>query len=291
MLGHLIRAFHMKNYGLENLKSQIASREGKKNESNRYDIEVSNYKITWYGEHIFRVKHYEIPIFHGFKSGHGRTKKVDDFLENEFEGGIVINQDERKRTEYKIINMIYALADLNFDCDDKFITLVPDVKILDIIEADKYFKKFIQRMKQRKGNFKYLAVIQFQDKSPDNHRVHFHMMWDLQYIPQEDLLQIWGAGKGSVFINKIYDVDNVGAYMLGYMGKSIGDTRLYGHKAYLCSKGLKRPESSYLTDDKFIEFSKKYDLENRKTSYEKKPYESENNGLITEVEYNLKRGV
>ena len=84
-------------------------------------------------------------------------------------------------------------------------------------------------------------------------------------------------------------MDNLGAYLLKYMGKGVRDERLFGNKAYLCSKGLKRARIENLNEDEYIEFLKKYNLENLKPSYIEKPYNSENYGLITEVEYNLKR--
>ena len=95
--------------------------------------------------------------------------------------------------------------------------------------------------------------------------------------------------KASVFIKRIYNVDNLGAYLLKYMGKGVSDSRLFGNKAYLCSKGLKRARVENLSEDEYMEFLKKYNVENLKPSYIVKPYDSENYGLIKEVEYNLKR--
>jgi hypothetical protein len=192
----------------------------------------------------------------------------------------MINSEIRKKTEYEIIKTVYELANVNFNNQNsKFVTFVPEENVTDVQEANKYFNLFIKRVKYKFGDFKYLAVIQFQHKN--NQRVHYHVLWDLAYIKQEKLLKIWGDGKGSVYINKIYHVDNLGASLLRYMGKSVGDPRLFGSNTYLCSKGLKRAKIEYLNDNEFIEFMKKYDLGSRKPAYKAKGYKTENYGWVT----------
>jgi hypothetical protein len=109
------------------------------------------------------------------------------------------------------------------------------------------------------------------------------------YKARKTFKNMGSDGKGPVYINKIYHVDNLGAYLLRYMGKSVSDERLFGNKAYLCSKGLKRAKIEYLNDNEFIEFMKKYDLGSRKPAYSPKGYQTENYGWVTEAEYNLKR--
>lgn len=271
----------MKNYALEDLISQVH-----KNKSVNYTFDLSYHKIIWLSDDIFRIKNYESPIVMGRKSKGGRRKKFLDWSGDDVE----INLENRKSTELKIIKTIYGLANKNFTCGDRFITFTPAERILDVKIANKYWDRFIKRMKRRYGDFKYLAVIQFQDEKADNHRVHYHVLMNLDFIEWKDLLQIWGKGKGSVWITDIYHVDNLGAYLLHYMGKTVGDARLYGNKAYLCSKGLKRPEEKNLTDDEYSEIEKKFDLINRKPAV-KKGYSTENYGWVDEMEFNLKRGL
>jgi len=73
------------------------------------------------------------------------------------------------------------------------------------------------------------------------------------------------------------------------VGKGLSDSRLFGNKSYLCSKGIKRAQIENLNDEQFKEFIKKYDLENKKIAYQPKGYQTENYGWVTEIEYNLKR--
>jgi hypothetical protein len=271
----------MKNYALDNLKREVEYREAHGIKNNQYDIELCYHKIIWLSDYIFRVKSYEIPVISGFKGGGGRRKKVNDPFDDE-----IINKEVRKNTEYKIRKKVYQLANMNFNLDSRFVTLVPPENITDVKEANKYFKKFIRKMRIKYGGFDYLAVIEFQKKS---NRVHYHVLWNLDYIKQEKILKIWGDDKGSVYIRRIYNVDNLGAYLLKYMGKGVSDERLFGNKAYLCSKGLKRAVEENMNNEEYKKFYDKYNLGSRKPSYVEKPYESGSYGLITEVEYNLKR--
>jgi hypothetical protein len=272
----------MKNYALDNLIKQVKYRKVYGIEDNKYDFELCYHKIIWLNDYIFRIKGYEYPVFYGYRGAGGRRKKArDTFDENE-----IINKEIRKRTEYKIRKTVYELAIVNFSQDSKFVTLVPPDYITDVKEGNKYVKKFLRKMRIEFGNFEYLAPIEFQKRS---RRIHYHFLWNLDYIKQKKILKIWGDGKGSVFIRRIKNIDNLGAYILKYMGKGVCDSRLFGNKAYLCSKGLKRARVEYLSEEQYKEFLKKYDVENLKPSYSEKQYDSENYGLITEVEYNLKR--
>ena len=63
-------------------------------------------------------------------------------------------------------------------------------------------------------------------------------MFNLPYIQNKDLAAIWR--NGYVKINRIDNVDNVGAYVCKYMTKT-DDDRLLGQKMYFSSRGLKKP--------------------------------------------------
>jgi hypothetical protein len=274
----------MKNYALDKIICQVRQRELAGSQNENYDFDLCYHKIIWYSDSIFRVKNYEFPIVYNFKGSGGRQSTK---YKNIFGGDEVFSEIIRKKTEYKIRKTVYELANCNFNQNSRFVSLVPAENITEAQEANKYFRDFIQRMKYKFGDFDYLAVIEFQKLHRE--AVHYHVLWNLDYVKQEKILKIWGDGKGSVYINKIYHVDNLGAYLLRCMGKSVGDPRLFGNKAYLCSKGLKRAKVQNLNNDAFKEFVKKYDLENRKPAYKIKGYQTENYGWVDEMEYNLKR--
>lgn len=177
-------------------------------------------------------------------------------------------------------NMIRRLCLANFNNHSKFVTLTFAENVIDLDQANREFKKFIQRMRYSYGDFKYIAVIEFQKRGA----IHYHMISDLPYIPNKKLGLIWR--NGYVKINDIEHVDNVGAYMCKYMLKDVNDNRLAGRKAYLTSKNLDRPlELRGKEAERIIEL---YKLDQKKEVYTNS-YESEYLGKITYKEFNLKR--
>lgn len=157
-----------------------------------------------------------------------------------------------------------------------------------IKECNKLFKNFIKRLKyQYNKNLKYLAVIEFQQRGA----VHYHVLLDIPYVPQNVLQELWG--NGFIFINAIEHVDNIGAYILKYITKDNNDIRLMGQKAYLCSRNLKQPEevlNHNLKDFDILEgkIMSKYNLNDLKPVYVSN-FDTEMLGACTYKQYNLKR--
>ncbi|MCL4386390.1 MAG: hypothetical protein M1326_08790 [Cyanobacteria bacterium] len=110
------------------------------------------------------------------------------------------------------------------------------------------------------------------------------MIPDLPYIPKAELYKIWR--NGFVKINDIEKVDNVGAYIIGYMNKKINDKRLLGNKAYLISKNLNEPKELYGFEAK--KCMDKNNLWNRKPEYHNS-FIAERYGQVDYKEFNLKR--
>lgn len=216
------------------------------------------------------------PDTQGIKKGEGK-----DILEN------------YSRTQKYRRDMIRRLITQNFKTEgSKFVTLTfkngLGFDIKDVKECNRQFKKFIQRLKYRYPNLKYVAVIEFQDKNSRN-AVHYHIICNLPYIKKIELADIWGLG--FVHINSIDNVDNLGAYVVKYMNKDLDDLRLQGLKAYNCSKGLERPIEfkSWCGVHEFMDLKCIIkDLEEKKPVYEKS-YTSEHAGDITYSQYNLSR--
>jgi hypothetical protein len=164
------------------------------------------------------------------------------------------------------------------------------IDIRDVDQTNKDFKKFIQRLRDYvesigyDRNFKYLAVIEFQDKNRDG-VVHYHMIADIPYIANEKLREVWG--QGWVRINKIDHCDNVGAYVVKYMVEDMNDPRLRRRKAYLVGKGMQKSEviQGEVAHVELLRMEK----ENKKNRVYENSYPSEYCGTITFTEYNLDR--
>lgn len=222
--------------------------------------------------HVIEVYEYEQEVSFEFKSNGGRRKKEEDKSER--------SEENRKKSSRTARNNVRRQCLANFNNHSKFITLTFAENITDVKEANKAFKKFIQRMRYRYNDFKYIAVIEFQERGA----VHYHMMSDLPYIPNHELSAIWK--NGFVRINDIREVDNVGAYMVKYMLKDVNDIRLQGQKSYLSSKGLDKPvEFRGQEAENIIKY---YGLDKKEKVFTSS-YTSEHHGEIVYSEYNLKR--
>lgn len=222
--------------------------------------------------HILEVYEYENGCQFEYTGQGGRRKKDEEKSER--------SEEIRKMSSRKARNNVRRQCLANFSEHSKFLTLTFAENVTDIKEANKRFKKFILRMRYRYGDFKYLAVIEFQERGA----VHYHMMSDLPYIANNKLNEIWSHG--FVKINDIRHVDNVGAYMVKYMLKDVSDCRLEGQKAYLSSRNMDKPlEFRGDVADRIIET---YELQDKEKVFTNS-YESEHHGTITYSEYNLKR--
>jgi len=132
-----------------------------------------------------------------------------------------------------------------------FVTLTFADNITDLRTANIHFRNFIRRFTRERGaNLQYLCVPEFQKRGA----VHYHVVFfNLGFYPVMALRRIWSWG--SVDIEKIDHPDNVSAYITAYITKENMDTRMYGEKAFFCSRGLLRPVIEYdnLCIDKALE--------------------------------------
>lgn len=224
---------------------------------------------------------------------------------------ITKKQTKEERSKHNIRrarNNIRRLALANFSHKDKFITLTFKdetwegkgknkfkVDWQNIEHTNQCFKTFIQRLRhynEKRGkekDFKYIAVIEYQDKNKRG-AVHYHMLCDIEYIPQKKLQEIWGHG--IIDVQRMdkkgkngKDVDNVGSYLIYYMLKEL-DPRLAGKKSYLMSKNLEKPLT--YTDETAENIIKHYELDKKKGVFENE-YPTEYLGTCKYREYNLKR--
>ena len=177
------------------------------------------------------------------------------------------------------------------DVTTKFVTLTFADNIQDIKEANYEFKKFIKRLNYycfgtKKTNLKYTCVIEFQKRGS----IHYHIIiYNMPYVKANDISNVWG--NGFIKINKIDDVNNVGAYVSEYLGQSekgqghdLEDDRLQGKKSYFSSRGIFKPVE--ITDKKIVETVVSA-LPKECLTYSA-VFENEHLGNISYKQYNLK---
>lgn len=228
-----------------------------------------HYKRVVVSNHVVEIYTYEKQQWSGYEQDEKEGRRsAEECMERSW------SSTQRSR------QMIRRLILANFNNDSKFVTLTFKENLTDLEEANKRFKRFIQRLRYKYQSFKYLAVIEFQERGA----VHYHMISDLPYIKNKELAEIWN--EGFVKITNITHVDNVGAYMIKYMVKDLTDKRLSRRKVYQCSKGLDKPyEARGEEAERIIQA---YDLEKRKPVFSSS-YEGEYTGQVDYMEYNLRR--
>ncbi len=253
---------------------------GEKVLHNGKTYEVSRLKVIKSKDTI-EVYDYEKPVI--LNQPHFKTKldKPLDELPPELRAKIEKEKQSRK-AEYKkrsainAINNIRRLVDCNFNSKSKFVTLTfadtNKIDIRDIKQTHGVFKRFIQRLKTYFPKLKYVAIPEFQDKKQRG-AIHYHMISNLLYTPNETLAKIWRYG--FVNIKSIEHVSNIGAYLAKYLAKDIDDNRFGSAKKVLRSKYLEHPQVEYSKNA--LKIINKYNLRNRQPIYVKK-YKSEMHG-------------
>lgn len=206
---------------------------------------------------IIEVYEYENGYLKGYSDKTGKTGRTEG-VESENKGDNRAKAMQRARTD------IRRLINANAEDFSKFVTLTFGKNEKDLDYCNREFKKFIQRLKYKYSDFKYLTVVEFQERGA----VHYHMLCNLPYIKSNELAEIWG--NGFIKINRIDRVTNLGAYVTKYMQKDLSDARLEKRKCYFTSRNLDKP----------IEITQKKEIEQLQTTL------SRNLKLTYETSYN-----
>ena len=175
-----------------------------------------------------------------------RDFKKDDFKDNEKAPNEKEEEKPKELTEQEILELKKKLAKSSL-CRtkteirrltnanprlNKFMTLTFAENITDLGQANYIFNQFIKRITYKYGDFEYLAVPEFQKRGA----VHYHLLCNLPFIEVAELEAIWG--QGFIKINKIDEVNNVGAYVCKYLSKDMFDERTFGKKKFFRSQTL-----------------------------------------------------
>lgn len=240
-----------------------------------------NVKVIVSG-HVIEVYEYTDTIWRNLKSKTSKSNVVKVPSTEELDELILDKKlNSRAKSNIRARNNIRRLILANFNNRSKFLTLTFKENVTSLEEANKEFKKFIRKLRSNLGNFKYVAVIEFQKRGA----VHYHGLLDIKYVRVSKLAEWWG--NGFIKINDIRHVDNVGAYVVKYMTKADADERLIGKKMYQCSKNLERPREFVGKEAEYI--LERLKAEKRKVAYSN-VYQSKLTGNeIRYSEYNLYR--
>ena len=196
------------------------------------------------------------------------TKLSKDYFEE-------CRKDERRsQTLRDGSNLVKQIAQLNFFPEDStFLTQTFADHITDIYYSDYEFEKFIKRLRYQTGepDLKYLAVRELTKKG----RIHYHVLvnsrlglpplpdgyarykgdngktynnpiahqYEVEHVydKEKQIGAIWKHGY--VDVKPLYgEIDNIGAYLVKYMTKTIALELFPGKNFYLLSNLLRRPD-------------------------------------------------
>ena len=219
----------------------------------------------------------------GYFKNYHEVKKIGRSSKDTTDEDKALNREKvLQRARSRVRRLACANPQLN-----KFFTLTFADNVTDLKYANNQFCCFIKRLnryltKMHKDKVQYIAVVEFQERGA----VHYHLLCNLPYISANKLQEIWK--NGFVKINKIDDVDNVGAYVTKYMSKDNADERLIGNRCYFTSQGLQEPIT---IEDNEIETTIEHlllsgDIELQKEPY-KKTFENEQLGNIEYTQLTL----
>ena len=154
------------------------------------------------------------------------------------------------------------LAKANMEDWKSFITLTFEENVIDLKEANKKFRYYIDKIQRLKKDFKYLCITEFQKRGA----IHYHLLTNLEcnskFIPKQPIKSLYNPSSRTWKELEYYDlpywidgyssaepmnsdVKKVVGYISKYMTKDI-DNRLFNHHRYFYSRNLNRPKESYI---------------------------------------------
>ena len=248
------------------------------------------YKKIIYSGDVIEVYEYDKGYLKGYENNNADTGRKSDYKSENYEEHRKQVLQRAKKNLRRLINANVGQYGKEFTA--KFLTLTFKDNVKDLDKANYEFEKFIKRLNYhcfgtKKANLKYTCVVEFQKRGA----IHYHVIiYNMPYVKANDIANVWG--NGFIKINKIDDIDNVGAYVSEYLGQAekgqghdIEDDRLRGKKSYFSSKGLFKPIE--ITDKKIVEqVAFALPLENLTYSA---TFENEYLGNITYKQYNIKK--
>ena len=198
---------------------------------------------------------------------------------------------------YSITNL-RNLINNNFSggSNELWVTLTfGDNKIYNPKDLYPIFTAFIKRLRRKfkTNSLDYIYVPEPHEKGD----WHIHLLLKSNftlYIENSLLREIWG--QGFVKVNRLKDIDNIGAYVSAYLiNIKEGDftkkgARLYlyppGHQLYRYSRGIQKPISTYMTYGQALQLINRDKLTYKQTL---KIKENDFSNIIHTEFYNSKR--
>lgn len=201
-------------------------------------INVYYKKGIFYGDFADVTEYKNIQMSHSNKFRESYDKK----LETERRSDSLI------RAKQNIYRIVHANAFKHGDFKPIFCTLTYKKEQTSLKEARLEFKYFIFKLNNfLEKKVQYICVPEIQKEREKTYGVgvwHFHMvLFNLPFVPIAKFKSLWSFG--SVDLQVVEQINDVGAYLSKYLTKDTYDKRLYGQRAYNTSRGVIRPTHTF----------------------------------------------
>lgn len=183
------------------------------------------------------------------------------------------------------------LAKTNMNDWKTFITLTFAENIQEVKMANKRFKYFIDKVRRKKKDLKYLCITEFQKRGA----IHYHLLTNIDIndetlmYSQEDNhkfkhIKYWNEGFTSVEV-MTGDAKKIIGYIAKYMTKNI-DNRLFSHHRYFYSQNLNKAIKNHINlDNKTDKDFYRKKIQEKKLIYHNEYVNPYNNETVIFLEY------
>jgi len=215
-------------------------------------METTTLKVVLAGVYL-KASTYKYPISYGYE----RTKRVK--LPKEEKSAKTNNERQysmqmslyRAKMTLRHLIAVNSVGFINpatkLPYKPIFLTLTFKDNVTDLQQANREFKKFIQRLNyDLKLELKYLTVPEVQKGRLQKYGVavwHFHtIFFNLPFVDRiyDKFRNIWG--QGHVIVKSVNDVNHLANYVAKYLTKDFTtEFDLKNQKRYFCSKELIKP--------------------------------------------------
>lgn len=193
------------------------------------ELKDYNYKVVRSGN-VIEVYSYDQKVYYNYEAFPRSYVKEKT---EEWHG-----KEERNlaRSRREIRRLVWC----NMNEYSKFLTLTYEENMQDLKKFYFDWKMFVQSMRRKGYDLKYLYVLEHQERGA----IHAHVvLFNNEFIPWPVIKDSWKHG--GIDIHKIRKVNNLGSYVCKYLTKDTLSE--YNSKSYCTSRGLKRPIERKIT--------------------------------------------
>lgn len=201
-------------------------------------MNLYNCKVVDLGDHL-KITKYEKGVNSNFSKSNekvsGNKNKMDRKKKSQK------TRDLRNSEIESLIQLIY----FNFRVGDLFVTLTYRECDITLERGSRDFENWIKRLRERYGDFKYIAIRSFQKRGA----LHYHVLLTIPTLPTNVLKSgNFNWDYGAIHIKRIYslDVNYKNSPLIQYLVKNLkefkADERSFGKRLIAKSKNLKKPK-------------------------------------------------